>query len=141
MSLYIDASALMPLLVEERASRPVSDLLGATPQPMVVSEFAAVEVASAMARLVRMNLVTAQAADDLLAKFDAWRTVATRSADLSGAPHRSAGLYVRRFDLGLRAPDALHIALCRRDGHELVTLDKRLARAARALGVGVEPLE
>ena len=46
-------------------------------------------------------------------------------------------LYVRRFDLKLRAPDALHAAICRRLGMRLVTLDRRLAAAARALGIDV----
>jgi predicted nucleic acid-binding protein len=42
---------------------------------------------------------------------------------------------VRRFDLKLRAPDALHLAICRRLQARLVTLDNNLARAARALDV------
>jgi predicted nucleic acid-binding protein len=44
-------------------------------------------------------------------------------------------VYVRRFELMLRAPDALHAAACKRAGHRLVTLDKRLAAAAKDLGV------
>ena len=44
------------------------------------------------------------------------------------------------FDLGLRAPDALHAAICRRTGDRMVTLDRRLAAAAATLGVAVEHL-
>ena len=51
-----------------------------------------------------------------------------------------ADLYVRRFDLMLRMPDALHIAICRRERHVLATLDRRMAEAARALGVEVRHL-
>ena len=40
---------------------------------------------------------------------------------------------MRRFELMLRAPHALHAALCRRANLTLLTLDRRLAAAA--LGV------
>ncbi len=47
------------------------------------------------------------------------------------------GVYVRCFDLMLEGPDALHAAICRRRALTLVTLDRRLARAASALGLKV----
>jgi predicted nucleic acid-binding protein len=50
---------------------------------------------------------------------------------------RHATQFVRRFDLMLRAPDALHAAVCQRLGPTLVTFDQRLARAAAALGIPV----
>jgi uncharacterized protein len=50
---------------------------------------------------------------------------------------RLANTYVRRFKLKLRAPDALHAAICRRLELQLATLDRRLAAAARALGINV----
>jgi predicted nucleic acid-binding protein len=46
-------------------------------------------------------------------------------------------MFVRNFALGLRAPDALHAAVCRRADLTLVTLDRRLASAAEALDVRV----
>ena len=52
--------------------------------------------------------------------------------------HLDADAYVRRFDLALRAPDALHLAVVQRLDLSLITLDRRLATAARELGVGVE---
>ena len=49
--------------------------------------------------------------------------------------------YVRRFDLALRAPDALHLAIARRLDATLVTLDRRLAAAAGELGIAVDELK
>ena len=44
-----------------------------------------------------------------------------------------------RFDLGLRAGDALHVAIAQNAGAtSFVTLDKRLAAAAAQLGLAVE---
>ena len=45
--------------------------------------------------------------------------------------------FVRSFDLGLRAPEAVHAAVCRRADLQLVTLDRRLAAAAEVLDIRV----
>lgn len=53
---------------------------------------------------------------------------------------RAAAQYLDRHDLGLRAADALHLAVASDRGATLVTLDRRLRAAGLALGVAVEPL-
>jgi len=44
---------------------------------------------------------------------------------------------VRRLDSGLRAPDALNIAIAQRCEAYLLTFDGKMARSARSLGVTV----
>jgi hypothetical protein len=61
----------------------------------------------------------------------------TEPIDIQPSDARLANTYVRRFDLLLRAPDALHAAICRRLDLTLVTLDQRLAKAAREVGIEV----
>ncbi|HEX3411129.1 MAG TPA: PIN domain-containing protein [Stellaceae bacterium] len=51
---------------------------------------------------------------------------------------RLAYIYARRLDLGLRAPDALHLAIARRLDATLVTRDRCLATAAGEMGIAVE---
>ena len=138
MSLYLDASVLMPTVVVEETTDAVGQFLSAGADDLVVSDFAAAEVASTLSRLVRMDLVAASEAVDRLVDFDAWRAGATENAEVSAPDARLANTYVRRFDLKLRAPDALHMAICRRLDLSLVTLDQRLARAARELGLDVQ---
>ena len=138
MSRYIDASVLLPTLIAEAATEAVYDLLGADGQELLISDFAAAEVASALSRLVRMAVLTDADASARLADFDAWRTAMSSGVDLAASDARLAYIYVRRFDLALRAPDALHLAIARRLDATLVTLDRRLATAARELGVAVE---
>lgn len=137
MSLYLDASVLLPMLVAELGSSVVDSFLRTTAEALAVGHFAAAEVASALARLVRMDRVTATAAAAKLADFDAWRACATANADMDANDCRLADSYVRRFDLKPRAPDALDVAICRRLGLQLVTLDRLLAAAARELGLTV----
>jgi len=135
LSLYLDASAILPAFVAEPSSGAVSRYLSQADEALVVGEFAAAEVASALSRLTRMGALSSEAAAGHLADFDAWRAAFTEDLDLQASDVRLANVFVRRFDLGLRTPDALHVALCRRIDNTLVTLDRRLAAAALALGV------
>jgi predicted nucleic acid-binding protein len=48
-----------------------------------------------------------------------------------------ATAFLRRLDLTLRAPDAIHIAIAQRVDATLVTFDQGMATAALALGRAV----
>lgn len=135
MNLYLDASVLLPMVVKETMSDAVDALIERLERPPVVSEFAAGEVASALSRLVRMRHLDAADVRSRLSDFDAWRASDTINLDVEAADVRLASVYVRRLELGLRMPDAMHAAMCRRSQHMLVTLDVRLAGAAAALSV------
>jgi predicted nucleic acid-binding protein len=50
----------------------------------------------------------------------------------------SAARFADQYGLGLRAGDALHVALAAAHGAAVCTVDKRLAEAATALGVRAE---
>jgi predicted nucleic acid-binding protein len=76
-------------------------------------------------------------AAERMADFDAWRAEATDAVEVQPSDVRLSNVLVRRFDLMLRAPDALHAAICRRTGDTLVTLDVRMAKAAAELGIEV----
>jgi len=140
LSLYLDASAILPRLIQEPASPAVRQYLEAARQERLISDFAAAEVASGLSRLVRMGLIDIGDASARLADFEIWRAATSSSVDVHAADVRLAYTYVRRFDLMLRAPDALHLAIVRRIDATLVTLDQRLARAAQELGITVEAI-
>lgn len=137
MTLYLDASALIPTIVPEATSGIIDAFLLSQSSRMVVGDFAVAEVASALSRLTRAGAIARADAKAALQAFDEWRTIVAYPLDLQAADARLAGEYVRRFDLMLRAPDAIHIAICRRLGLTLVTLDRRMAVAAQALDVAV----
>ena len=140
MSIYLDTSVLIPTLIEEPASGAVKAYLVASEQELLISDFAAAEVASALSCLVRMRLLETADASARLADFEAWRAAASSPVEVHAADVRLAYTYVRRFELMLRAPDALHLAIARRIDATLVTLDRRLARAAEEFGITVEAL-
>lgn len=76
-------------------------------------------------------------AEIALAGFDAWLAQMPTRMEIAAADIVLATTYLRRFDLALRTPDALHLAIARRLGATLVTFDRAMAAAARALGMAV----
>jgi hypothetical protein len=138
LSIYLDTSVLLPTLIAEPTTEAVYDFLGADGQELLISDFAAAEVASVLSRFVRMALLTDADASARLADFDAWRAAMASPVDLAASDARLAYIYARRFSLRLRAPDALHLAIARRLDATLVTLDRSTATAARELGVAVD---
>ena len=137
MSAYLDTSVLLPRIVEEPASETVRQYLYSEERELLVSDFAAAELASALSRLVRMRLLEAVDAAARLDDFEVWRAATTSPIDLHTSDARLAYMFVRRFELMLRAPDAVHLAIARRLDATLVTLDRRLFNAARELGLSV----
>ena len=140
MAIYVDASALIPLVVVEPDSRWSQFQVSIASQPPFVSDFAAAEVAATISKFVRMSRITPDEAHGLLMRFDAWAATEANGVQTTAVDVLEAGRLVRRFDLKLRAPDALHLALASRHGCELITRDKGMARAAQALGLSVAPL-
>lgn len=129
---------MLPILIKEPASATVDAFMSTVQQELWVSDFAAAEVASAVSRLVRTGRLEATDGAASLSDFDVWLAAMTRAAEIHAVDVRLAGVYVRRFDLALRTPDALHLAIARRLDVTLVTLDRRMAAAGRELGVAVE---
>ena len=132
---YLDASAVVPMLVREAASAAVDSAIRAWHGTLGISDFTAAEVASALSRLVRMGLLAEADARMRLADFDAWREADAISIQIYQADFGLSDTFVRRFELKLRAPDALHIAVCRRLDFTFVSLDRRQTAAARTLGI------
>lgn len=138
MSVYLDASVLLPILIDEPASAAVDTFMERGGRELLVSDFAAAEVTAALSRLVRMDLLSRTDAVERLEDFDMWRAAMSSPVDMHPADARLANAFVRRFELMLRPPDALHAAIARRLDVPLVTLNQRLAKAATKLGVTVE---
>lgn len=137
MSLYLDASVLVALFLIDPASARAAAFLASHPAIILVSDFGAAEFSSALARRVRMRDLTRE--DGLLAleHFDTWMSRAAGRREITTADIGAADQMLRRLDVNLRTPDALHIAMTRRLEATLVTFDCGMAAAAGALGVAV----
>ena len=105
---------------------------------LIVSDFAAAEFCVRDRSTGPHRELPPDEARIALADFDA--VVAITALDGSRSPQsmsRAPRHYVRRLDLPLRTPDAIHIAVAQRLGATLVTFDRAHGAAARTLGVAV----
>jgi uncharacterized protein len=138
---YWDSSALLPLVVRERTSAAMSDLL--TDDRDVLTWWASrIEAASALSRLGREGSLEDSALEAALHRLD---TLArTWDEVLPTDPVRDHAIRLLRVH-PLRAADALQLAAAviasehRPDSLPLVTLDQRLREAARREGFPVLP--
>jgi hypothetical protein len=137
VSFYLDASVIVPTLVSEPTSARVEQFLRSSTNPLFVADFTEGEVASAISRLVRTAELTSAQGVAALADFDRWRLMEATPLEVEPGDVRDAIALVRRFELKLRTPDALHVAIAVRASATLVTFDGALALAAQAIGLPV----
>jgi predicted nucleic acid-binding protein len=133
--LYLDASALLPLFIQESRTDEAHEHLRGN--VLLVSDFAIAEFSSGVARRARTGDIKESDATVVFANFDAWIADAASRENLTAGDLANATALVRRVDLGLRAPDAINIAITQRCGAHLLTFDAKMVRSARILGVTV----
>lgn len=133
MSVYLDASVLVALFVQDAFSERAENYLRAHTPVLMVSDFAAAELASALARRVRMGELKTIEARTACSSFDAWAGRATTRLETGTSDIATAEAYLRRLDLKLRTPDAIHIAIAQRVAAQLATFDESMVKNARAL--------
>jgi uncharacterized protein len=135
LSLYLDACVLVPLFVDEAASTDVRQFVDDASFELVVSDLAIAEFGAAISHHVRSDRANEDIARRTLALFDEWVERETEPVSVASADFVRASALVRQFDLKLLTADALHLAICERQGWTLVTLDERLLIAATVVGV------
>ncbi len=138
---YLDTSAVLALLTPEPGTALVVDAVGrATEDPLCVSAWTATEVASALGIKVRTRALSPTQATQVLRAFRSELRPACRMVAIVESDFAAAEALLERFELGLLTGDALHLAIARRLGAPLLTLDRRLAASAEVLGVEVVAL-
>ncbi len=134
---YFDTSFLAPLILSEVTSEPVSDFVAALPpDELAVSDWTRVEYASLLAREVRMGGLDTGRAREAVSRFD----TLIRDSFLVLLPDRDdfdcACEWLGHYETGLRAGDALHLAIAGNRGAKAIySLDKLMISAGRMLGL------
>ena len=139
--LYVDTSVLVAALTNESRTAEMQDWL--TSQglgDLVISDWVMTEFSAALSIKVRTGQLSPVNRSDVLAVF---RSMAEASLDVvavSRLDFAAAARFSDQHATGLRAGDALHLAIASNHGYRLVSLDRRLGEAAQALGVSVHLL-
>ena len=134
---YFDTSFLVPLVLPEATSEPIAGFFENLPtDDLAVSHWTRVEFASLLAREVRMGGLDAAAAHKAGSRFE---TMVGESFVVL-LPNRGdfdrARDWLGRFETGLRAGDALHLAIAGNRGADAIySLDKGMIAAGKRLGL------
>lgn len=141
MSFYLDTSVVVASLTNEEATARVTKWLRQNSDTIfAISVWVKTEVSAALSIKVRAGALDERFRASALAEF---HQVAQESYEVLPVAHDRfdfAAKLADNYGLGLRAGDALHLAIASAYHMPLCTLDKRLAKAGLELGINTHLL-
>ena len=136
---YVDTSVFIAAFTREQHT-PRAERWLTSGGDFAISDWTITEFSSAIAMKLRVGSI------DLRTRTAAGNAFAVLIGDslsvlqVEREHFREAAQFADRHRLGLRAPDALHLAVAADHGATLVTLDRSMAKAGKALGVATRLL-
>ena len=135
--IYLDTSFLAPFYIREATSEQVETILLNIPtDELVISDWTKVEFVSLLARLVRTGELTKELVKAIMKAFQEDVAQSYSVLTVTRNDFDRASELIRQWNTGLRAGDAMHLAIADNQRTEnLLSLDKGLIKAAKILGI------
>ncbi|MBV9570114.1 MAG: type II toxin-antitoxin system VapC family toxin [Alphaproteobacteria bacterium] len=137
--LYFDTSVLIPLVLSESTSAEVHRFIKKQAvSGLATSHWTRVECSSVLAREVRMKHYLSSAALKVDADLESLIYASFEILAVTRGDLETAKLLLQKYETGLRAGDALHLAIAKNNHAQMIySLDDRMIRAGRLLGLPV----
>ena len=133
--LYLDTSLLVSLYAKEPESERVERwMVDQEPASLAISQWVLTEVSSAFSLKLRRDELSAVSRDDAIAAIERFASGSMRMLPIFNGHFRSAGAFARNHKIGLRAGDALHLAIAADHNADICTRDFKFWQAATTLG-------
>ena len=133
---YLDTSILVAALTREPRTADMQQWLALqAADTLSISEWVITEFSSALSMKVRMGLLTPNERATVLTAFATLRESSLTTLPVATTDYHTSAHFADHHASGLRAGDALHLAIAYNHGLELCSLDKTLVGAAPPLGV------
>lgn len=134
--LYVDTSVLVSALTLEARTEHAQSWLGRQEAgSLAVSHWVMTEFSAALSMKLRRGHLQPQERSQALAVFANLLDDSFHVLDVTATDFQVAARLADQHVTGLRAGDALHVAVAANRGARIRTLDSGLAEAAEALGV------
>lgn len=137
MTFYADTSLLVALFAPDPLAERAAARMERLPPRIVVTDFAQAEFAAVLGAELRRGDVSRERAAIILDAFDGWIAARADAEPVTSADIALATRRLRRLDLTLRTPDALHLAVAARPGVPVATFDLGTETAARRRGIAI----
>lgn len=138
---YVDTCVLLSLFFRDSGTAAALAWLEARGSDRVTtSHWSLTEFVSAAGIMARRGELSTELHREGIARCRRFCAARLTLETPEAADFERAGIWLENFPSGLRAGDALHLAVCARLGTSLCTADAVMADAAAVLGLPVERL-
>ena len=133
---YVDTSLLVAALLNEKSTPLAQRWLGGEPAgELAISDWVVTEFSAALSMKLRTGDLEQPQRNEVLAFFTRLTEASFHVLPVSRLDFQTAARFADQYSTGLRAGDALHLAIATHHGASLYTLDRRLVEIGQALGV------